>query len=257
MVDEIHISHMSLSLRWLALEVKYLDRALSFYQRHLDLPAVRKTDTEAVLTAGETEIVLRRPSGVPRGGLHTHYAFSTPAHEYSDWWNRLSQHFDLAEYEFGETKSLYFYDTEGNCVEIGQTANTNAESESKGEGTNERERESGVSGRGITGVFEVVLEVESLDRAESFYTSLGFTVVDRGSDRQRIRLTTGSFDLELWEPQLGIADARGGVHVDLGLGTGDQTPEALLDRIDRPASVERLDTGIRVTDPDGHYVTLV
>lgn len=242
---------MTLSLRWLALEVKHLDRAVSFYRRHLNLPSVRETDTEAVFEAGETDLVLRRPTGVPRGGLHTHYAFSTPAHAYDDWWDRLSQQFDLTEFEFGSSKSLYFYDTDGNCVEIGQSTDENEEQEEDRDGNGNRDEKSG-----ITGVFEIVLEVESLDRAESFYTALGCTVVDRGADRRRTRLTTGSFDLELWEPQLGIADARGGVHVDLGLDTGDLTPEAVLDRIDC-VSAERLDTGIRVIDPDGHHITLV
>lgn len=231
---------MDLSLRWLALEVKYLDEAAAFYRRHLDLPVIRETDTEVAFAAGDTDLVLRRPNSVPRGGLHTHYALSTPADEYSNWWDRLSEHFDLSEHEFGTSKSLYFYDTEGNCIEIGQSGD---------ESENEREETS------ITGVFEVVLEVESLDRAESFYTTLGCDIVDRGDERKRTRLTTGSFDIELWEPQLGIADARGGVHVDLGIETND--PETLLDRIDQAASIERLDTGIRVKDPDGHYVTFL
>jgi catechol-2,3-dioxygenase len=244
MINEGYTSAMDLSLRWLALEVKYLDRASSFYRRHLDLPVVRETDTEVAFAAGDTDLVLRCPSSVPRGGLHTHYALSTPAAEYSDWWDRLSPHFDLTEFEFGSSKSLYFYDTEGNCVEIGQS-------------DNESERESET----ITGVFEVVLEVESLDQAESFYTALGCDVVDRGDERKRIRLTAGSFDIELWEPQLGIADARGGVHVDLGIETNDSgsdsDPETLFDRIETQAtSVERLDAGIRVKDPNGHYITI-
>jgi catechol-2,3-dioxygenase len=239
MIDEVYTSAMDLSLGWLALEVKYLDPSASFYRRHLDLPVVRETDTEIAFAAGDTDLVLRSPSTVPRGGLHTHYALSTPAAEYSDWWDRLSPHFDLTEFEFGTSKSLYFYDTEGNCVEIGQSD----DDESKGESET------------ITGVFEIVLEVESLDRAESFYTALGCDVVDRGDERKRIRLTAGSFDIELWEPQLGIADARGGVHVDLGIETDD--PNTLLDRIDTQAiSVEELDDGFRVKDPDGHYVTI-
>lgn len=242
MVNEVYTLAMDLSLRWLALEVKYLDPAASFYRRHLDLPVVREIDTEVAFAAGDTDLVLRSPSTVPRGGLHTHYALSTPAAEYSDWWERLSPHFDLTEFEFGTSKSLYFYDTEGNCVEIGQ---------SDDESTGESET--------ITGVFEVVLEVESLARAESFYTALGCDVVDRGDERKRIRLTAGSFDIELWEPQLGIADARGGVHVDLGLETNDSDLDSvtLLDRIDTlAASVEELDDGFQVKDPDGHYVTI-
>lgn len=241
MVHATHTWSMDLSLRWLALEVKYLDEVAAFYRRHLDLPVIRETDTEVAFTAGDTDLVLRRPSSVPRGGLHTHYALSTPADEYSNWWDRLSEHFDLSEHEFGTSKSLYFYDTEGNCVEIGQSGD---ESENEGENTS------------ITGVFEVVLEVESLGRAESFYTTLGCDILDRGDERQRTRLTTGSFDIELWEPQLGLADARGGVHVDLGIETDDR--ETLLDRIDsQAASIERLDTGIRVKDPDEHYLTFL
>jgi catechol-2,3-dioxygenase len=246
MVNATYTWSMDLSLGWLALEVKYLDRAVAFYRRHLDLPVVRETDTEVAFAAGDTDLVLRRPSSVPRGGLHTHYALSTPADEYSNWWDRLSEHFDLSEHKFGTSKSLYFYDTDGNCVEIGQSGDESEDEgrEDEGENTN------------ITGVFEVVLEVESLDRAESFYTSLGCDIVDRGDDRQRTRLTAGSFDIELWEPQLGIADARGGVHVDLALETNDR--ETLLDRIDtQAASIERLDTGIRVKDPDGHYLTFL
>lgn len=228
---------MSWSLRWLALEVKDLDRAVSFYRQHLDLPVRSEHETETVLGAGATDLVLRRPTGVPRGGVHTHFAVSTPAAEYDGWWDRLSEQFDLSEFEFSTGKSLYFYDPEGNCVEIGQS-------------TDEE------TGQGITGVFEIVLEVEDLDRAEAFYRSLDCTVVDRGSDRRRIRLTTGGFDIELWEPQLGIADARGGLHVDFGVDTGDDSPETVLDRIDADA-VEYLDDGLRVTDPDGHRLTLL
>ncbi|MFT4946436.1 MAG: catechol-2,3-dioxygenase, partial [Natronomonas sp.] len=61
-------------LRWLALEVKYLDRAQSFYEVFLDLDVRSTSDHEVALAAGETDLVLRRPQGVPRGGLHTHYA---------------------------------------------------------------------------------------------------------------------------------------------------------------------------------------
>ncbi len=219
------------SLQWLALEVKYLDRAREFYTAHLDLSIRRETDTGVVFRAGETDLVFRRPTAVPRGGLHTHYAFSAPAEEYDDWWEELER-FDLEEHVFGSSRSLYFDDPDDHCVEIGQ---------------------SNVEGEGITGIFEVVLEVADLDRAEDLYTDLGFEVTNRGSERRRIRLS-GPMDLELWEPQLGLADARGGVHVDLGFGTAD--PEAVVETVtDRVCTVESLETGIRVLDPDGHYLT--
>jgi catechol-2,3-dioxygenase len=226
---------MIAALRWLALETKYLDRASAFYREHLQLDTVRETDSEVVFAAGETDLVLRRPRSVPRGGLHTHYALSIPAGEYDDWDDRLSEEFALDEHTFGSARSLYFYDTEGNCVELG---------------------EKDTSGSGVLGVFEVVLEVADLARAEAFYTDLGMDIVDQGDERRRTRLTGGGFDLELWEPQLGLADARGGVHVDLGLGAED--PEEALGAVrESVQSVERCDEEIRVRDPDGHFLTFV
>lgn len=224
--------HMLDTLEWLALEVKHLDRARAFYAEHLDLSVGRETDREVAFEAGETTLVVRRPTGVPRGGLHVHYAFSTPAAAYDGWYDRLSESFDLEEHVFGSAKSLYFDDPDDHCVEIGQSND---------------------EGEGITGIFEVVLEVTDLGRAESFYADLGFEVVDRGSERRRIRLS-GPMDLELWEPQLGLADARGGVHVDLGFGV--EEPRAVADRVaDRACAVEEDGDGVRVLDPDGHYLT--
>ncbi|WP_049903064.1 VOC family protein [Halococcus agarilyticus] len=226
---------MIATLDWLALEVKYLDRASTFYRDHLDLETVGEGSDEVALAVGDTDLVLRRPTTLPRGGLHTHYALSIPATEYDAWYDRLAETFDLDEHTFGSARSLYFYDTEGNCVELG---------------------ESEAAGTGVLGVFEVVLEVADLDRAEAFYTALGMDVMDRGSERRRVRLDAGPFALELWEPQLGIADARGGVHVDCGFGV--ENPEAALERVeDRVSTTERIEEGIRVRDPDGHYLTFV
>lgn len=221
-------------LSHLTLEVKYLDPAVSFYRQHLDLPVRHTSETEVVFEAGETDLILRAPSGVPRGGLHTHYAFSCTAEAYQQWWDRLSEQFELQEYTFGPIRSLYFYDEDGNCVEV----------MGRGEGPE----------MGITGLVEVVLEVESLDRAQAFYESLGMETVDVGENRKRVRLSAGPFDFELWEPHLGLADARGGVHVDVGFETAD--PERALAAVqNRVSQVERTDEGIRVRDPDGHWLT--
>jgi catechol-2,3-dioxygenase len=219
-------------LRHLALEVKYPDRTAGFYRDHLDLGTRRETDREVALAAGDTDLVVRRPESRPRGGLHTHYAVSTAADAYDAWFDRLSADFDLHEEQFGPVRSLYFYDPAGNCVEV-------MASDDEGAGV------------GITGLVEVVLEVSDLGGAEEFYTDLGLEVVDRGERRKRLRLTAGPFDVELWEPHLGIADARGGVHVDLGFGTDDPT-SALAAVEDRVRSVERTGDGIRVVDPDDH-----
>lgn len=219
------------SFRWLALEAKYLDEARTFYEDSLGLAVIRERETEVVYAAGDNQLVLRRPTDVPRGGIHTHYAFSTPADRYEAWWDRLSDSFDLQEHSFGSVDSLYLYDPDGNCVEIGGIDDTGEE---------------------ITGIFEVVLEVEDLARAESFYEHLGFTAVDRGSSRRRVRLS-GPMDLELWEPQLGIADARGGLHVDMGF---EAEPDEVLIAIGEHAcAVVDLDEGVRIKDPDGHWLT--
>lgn len=226
---------MLTDLGWLALEVKDLSVARSFYADHLDLQPERETNSQLVYHAGDDVLVLREPGPVPRGGVHTHYAFSTAREDYPSWFDRLSTAFDLVEFDFGASRSLYFYDPDGHCVEIGGTD---------------------ADGSGLTGIFEIVLEVEDLTAAEEFYTDLGMTVSDRGSERRRVRLDAGPVDLELWEPQLGIADARGGVHVDVGFET--EYPEAAADRVaDRACAVESLDEGVRVKDPDGHYLTFV
>ncbi|MFC4245625.1 VOC family protein [Natribaculum luteum] len=223
---------MLTGLDWLALEVKYREPARAFYEETLGLSVREQTDEECRFAAGETDLVLRRPSGLPRGGLHTHFAFSIPAAEYDDWWDDLAETHDLEEVTFGSARSLYLYDPDGNCVELGQRD---------------------VAGPGIDGIFEVVLEVESLERAEAFYADLGFETVDRGDERTRVRMN-GPMALELWEPQLGIADARGGVHVDLGFETPE--PDAAGEAVaDRACSVSRDGERVVVRDPDGHYLT--
>ncbi|WP_323190335.1 VOC family protein [Halostella sp. PRR32] len=219
-------------LRWLALEVKSLDRAREFYAEALDMTVEREGEREVELRAGDSTLILRRPREIPRGGLHTHYAFAIPADEYQYWWDRLSREFDLQERQFGSGKSLYLYDPDGNCVELAQRP---------------------VDGDGICGIFEVVLEVADLDRAEEFYTSLGFETVDRGKDRRRVRLG-GPVDLELWEPQLGIADGRGGVHVDLGFDTDDSPGVAVDAVLNRASKVTMIGENVRITDPDNHHL---
>ncbi len=221
-------------LQLLALEVKYLDRVQAFYEAFLDLEVSHETDGEVALAAGDADLVLRSPGAVPRGGLHTHYAAAIPGGAYDAWYDRLDEQFDLVEHRFGDARSLYFYDPAGNCVELG---------------------ERDVGGPGLDGIFEVVLEVERLDAATAFYEALGFDITDRGEDR-RVRLTTGPFDLELWEPRLGIADARGGVHVDFAVTADD--PVSTVDPVrDDARAVEAVDGGYRVRDPDGHSLTLL
>lgn len=68
-------------------------------------------------------------------------------------------------------------------------------------------------------------------------------------------MTGGEVDLELWEPQLGLADGRGGVHVDWGV-TGED-PAVAADRVTLDATaIDETESGIRIRDPHGHYFTL-
>jgi catechol 2,3-dioxygenase-like lactoylglutathione lyase family enzyme len=224
---------MLTGLTHLALEVKYLDRARSFYREHLGLEPRSESTTELVYEVGETALVLRRPTGVPRGGLHVHYAFATGANAYETWEARLSS-LPTTAFDFGASRSLYVDDPDDHCVEVGTVADAETDD--------------------LVGVFEVVLEVESIDAAVDRYRRLGFEVVDRGDDRRRVRLR-GPMDLELWEPQLGIADARGGVHVDLGFVADD--PVAAAAAVAPDADPTALDRGVRVRDADGHVLTFV
>lgn len=227
------------TLSALALEVHHLDRAADWYETHLGLDGDR-SEHEARYQVGETALVLREPSTVPRGGLHVHYALATPEDRYDDWLAALSEDFDPVEFDFGSARSLYVDDPDDHCVEIGTGGSDGDDA--------------------LTGVFEVALEAEDLARAETFYEALGFSVVDRGDDRERTRLQ-GPMALELWAPQRGIADARGGVHADLRFAAPD--PEAAVEAVaERACSVQNVDEvgeggdgARRVRDPDGHYLT--
>jgi catechol 2,3-dioxygenase-like lactoylglutathione lyase family enzyme len=224
---------MLAALSHLALEVKYLDRARTFYTERVGLDPVETTDREVAFAVGDTRVVLRRPAGVPRGGLHVHYAFATGAEAFETWEARLSA-LPTEAFDFGGSRSLYVDDPDDHCVEVGTVAAADTDD--------------------LVGVFEVVLEVEALDPAVERYRRLGFEVVDRGDDRRRVRLR-GPMDLELWEPQLGIADARGGVHVDLGFVADD--PAAAARAVAPDADPVPVDGGRRVREADGHVLTFV
>ncbi|MDH5021374.1 VOC family protein [Halobacterium rubrum] len=232
------------TLSALALEVHHLDRAATWYETHLGVDGVRG-EHEAHYEVGETTLVLREPSSVPRGGLHVHYALATPTSHYENWLTALQADFDVVEFDFGGARSLYVDDPDSHCVEVGTAGPDSVGGDAS---------PAGPSDRPLTGVFEVALEVEALDRAEAFYTDLGFAAVDRGDDRNRVRLD-GPVALELWEPQRGIADARGGVHADLRFEVADS--ERAADAVsERACAVDAFDDGSRrVRDPDGHYLT--
>ena len=252
---------MLTGLHRLGLEVKDLGATRAFYEDRLGLVPVGKPDgSESSVAyavgvdAEATTLCFRRPTDTPRGGVHTHYAFSTTPRAYTQWLQRLSE-LDPAEFSFGAVDSLYVYDPAGHCVEIGGfDTGDDAERVSLDSDGGPDSAGSGAVPP-LSGVFEVVLEVTDLPTAEDRYRRLGFEVVDRGERRRRVRLS-GPVDLELWEPHLGIADARGGLHVDLAFATPD--PDAAVEAgAPWPGAVASVPDGRRVVDDDGHVLTFV
>jgi catechol 2,3-dioxygenase-like lactoylglutathione lyase family enzyme len=116
----------------------------------------------------------------------------------------------------------------------------------------------------VTGVSELVLEVEDLGASESFYSGvLGLPVVERWPDREAIWVMAGERTrIGLWRPQVGLAGGRGGLHVHFALHIteadydgavallrerGEHVQEIVFDGAGRAAYVD---------DPDGNVVEL-
>lgn len=222
-------------LEWLALDVRNLDRAGAFYEDVIELPpADGGGPADRRFDAGSSTLHLRGPDADHRGGAHVHYAFETGRDAMDAWESRLEAAGTVESHDFGVYRSLYCFDPDDHCVEVGGRA----------DGTD-----------AITGIFEIVLEVELVEAAEAFYRELGCSVIDRGDERDRVRMAAGEFELELWTPQTGIAGAEPGAHVELGL-TVEDPPRA----VDRAAvSGATLDGSHEsaVIDPDGHRLVFV
>jgi len=116
----------------------------------------------------------------------------------------------------------------------------------------------------VTGVSELVLEVLDLEEAEQFYADvLGFPVVERWDKGGRVWLMAGTRTrIGLWRPQVGIAKARGGLHVHYAMQIDDADFDAAVERLrDKRCETEVVsfaddDRGraLYVTDPDGNVV---
>lgn len=197
-------------LAWLGLAAIDPDELAIFYEDTLGLQRVDPPSTpiaptpEAAFDVGGDYLAIRSLRSIPAGGVHTHFAIAVSSQRYDVLLERLSRMGSVEERRFGSYRSLYWFDPAGHCVEFGERPDV---------------------ADGVGGVFEVVLEVSDLAEATTRYEPLGFEIVDQGSDRARNRLR-GAFDLELWEPQLGIADGRGGAHVELGVYADDPTRDA-------------------------------
>jgi len=116
----------------------------------------------------------------------------------------------------------------------------------------------------VTGVSELVLEVEDLGAAERFYSGvLGLPVVERWAEREAIWVLAGDRTrIGLWRPQVGIAGGRGGEHVHFALQVADDAFDAAVERLgeaglDPYVQERRRDSrSVYVDDPDGNCVEL-
>jgi catechol-2,3-dioxygenase len=116
----------------------------------------------------------------------------------------------------------------------------------------------------VNGVSELVLEVVDLAAAEAFYAGVfGLPVVDRWEDGGRIWLMAGTQTrIGLWQPQLGIASGRGGLHVHYALHIDDRDFDRAVARLREhgyePEIVvfddDNRGRSLYVTDPDGNVV---
>lgn len=221
------------SLGWLGLAITDPERANAFYEPLLGTP--ERVDGELRYPVEAGQLRLKPPGAQPRGGAHVHYAFSAGASGYGRAKDVLAAAGPIEEHDLGVYTSIYAFDPDDHCVEV---ADRDA-----GDGT-------------ITELFEIVLEVDALAPAEAWWDRFDPTLMDRGETRRRTRLDMGPFELELWEPQQGIANAAPGAHVDLGVRVDDLA--SVRDGLD-PArgDVTPLDHGFRVCDPDGHRVTVL
>jgi catechol 2,3-dioxygenase-like lactoylglutathione lyase family enzyme len=117
----------------------------------------------------------------------------------------------------------------------------------------------------VTGVNELVLEVDDLERAVRFYTEvLGLPLVERWDDRDAAWVMAGERTrIGLWRPQVGLAGGRGGSHVHYALHLPESEYEGAVGRLrshgqEVQEEVFGPDRGraVYVTDPDGHVVEL-
>jgi catechol 2,3-dioxygenase-like lactoylglutathione lyase family enzyme len=114
----------------------------------------------------------------------------------------------------------------------------------------------------VSGVSELVLEVQDLEAAEAFYAGvLGFPVVDRWPDREAVWVMAGDRTrIGLWRPQVGLAGGRGGAHVHYAMKIEESDYDAAVALLrERGAAVEEISfdgagRAAYVDDPDGNVV---
>jgi catechol-2,3-dioxygenase len=118
----------------------------------------------------------------------------------------------------------------------------------------------------VTGVSELVLEVVDLEAAERFYAEvLGLPVVERWDERQAVWVLAGDRTrIGLWRPQVGLAGARGGLHVHFALHLPADEYDAAVERLrahgydpeERRFDAYDESRAAYVSDSDGNVVEL-
>ena len=117
----------------------------------------------------------------------------------------------------------------------------------------------------VTGVNELVLEVEDLERAVGFYTDvLGLPLVERWEHRDAAWVMAGARTrIGLWRPQVGLAGGQGGIHVHYAMHLPEEAYDDAVERLrahgqEVQEEVFEDDRGraVYVTDPDGHVLEL-
>ncbi len=117
----------------------------------------------------------------------------------------------------------------------------------------------------MTGVSELVLEVQDLEASEAFYAGLlGLPVVERWAQREAIWVMAGDRTrIGLWRPQIGLAGGQGGAHVHFAMRIAEEDFDAAVSLLrERGQDVETMTFGEHhgraayVDDPDGNVVEL-
>jgi catechol 2,3-dioxygenase-like lactoylglutathione lyase family enzyme len=116
----------------------------------------------------------------------------------------------------------------------------------------------------VSGVSELVLEVQDLEAAERFYAGvLGLPVVERWEDREAVWVMAGERTrIGLWRPQVGLAGGRGGAHVHFAMHVAEADYDGAVALLrERGQDVEEIAFGEHsraayVHDPDGNVVEL-
>lgn len=121
----------------------------------------------------------------------------------------------------------------------------------------------------VTGVSELVLEVQDLEASERFYAgALGLPVVERWSRREAIWLMAGGRTrIGLWRPQVGVAGGRGGEHVHFAFHLEEDDFDEAVARLRESGLDPQLESrggrlrrkrsrSAYVDDPDGNCVEL-